>query len=278
MKRGIVIPTYNESTNIEPLITECFKLDPELHFIVVDDSSPDGTGKVVEGLVDRYPERVKLLTQPSKMGLGAAYVKGISAGLEAGWDCVCEMDADHSHQPKYLKDLFHWIKSFDLVMGSRYISGGGVVNWNFYRRMLSRYGNLYARMVLGVGIRDLTSGFRCYRREVIESIGLKEIKSNGYSFQIETAYRTHLQGFRIKETPIVFVERLDGSSKMSKTIVREAIGMVWKLRFQRKRLKVPHRCEECTCLDPAGHACLNKAREERKKPPTKKGLAASPQE
>ena len=236
MKRGIVIPTYNECNNIEPLITEIFQGDPDLHILVMDDNSPDGTAKVVRRLCRAYPDKVKLIVNEEKQGLGAAYTAGLSQALDDGWDLLCEMDADLSHQPKYLKDLLHWAKSHDLVMGSRYIKGGGIKNWNLWRRMLSLCGNIYSRTVLGVNIKDITSGFRCYRREVLEAIDLDDIKSNGYSFQIETAYRTHLMGFKIKETPIVFIERKQGKSKMSNGIVLEAILMVWRLRAHRKRL------------------------------------------
>jgi dolichol-phosphate mannosyltransferase len=236
MKRGIVIPTYNERNNIEPLITEIFRTDPDLHIIVVDDNSPDGTADVIKKLCRAYPDKIRLISEDAKQGLGPAYIAGISAAIEDGWDLICEMDADLSHQPPYLADLFEWSFSHGMVMGSRYIRGGGIDNWNIARRLLSRFGNIYARCVLGVKIKDLTSGFRCYRREVIEKINLKDIKSNGYSFQIETAYRTLLAGFKIKEIPIVFIERKQGRSKMSNSIIMEAILMVWKLRFQRKSL------------------------------------------
>ena len=237
MKRGIVIPTYNERNNIEPLITEIFRIDPDLQIIVVDDNSPDGTADVVKKLCRAYPDKIRLISGDAKQGLGPAYITGISAALEDGWDLICEMDADLSHQPAHLADLFKWSSSHDLVMGSRYIRGGGIKNWNIARRLLSRFGNIYARCVLGVKIKDLTSGFRCFRREVVEKINLKDIKSNGYSFQIETAYRTILAGFKIKEIPIVFIERKQGRSKMSNSIIMEAVLMVWKLRSHRKRLK-----------------------------------------
>jgi dolichol-phosphate mannosyltransferase len=252
MIRGIVIPTYNERTNIEPLITGIFQTDPDLRIIVVDDNSPDGTAEAVKKLVRGYPGKIKLISRKQKQGLGTAYIKGITAALEDGWDFICEMDADLSHQPAHLEDLFKWSESFDLVMGSRYIKGGGIRNWNIARRLLSRFGNIYARTVLGVKIKDLTSGFRCYRREVIETIHLEDIKSNGYSFQIETAFRTHLAGFSIKETPIVFIERKQGSSKMSKHIILEAVLMVWKLRFHRGRLKERFKAIRSQSNNPGG--------------------------
>lgn len=236
MKRGIVIPTYNEHNNIARVITEIFQQDPQLNIIVVDDNSPDGTGDVVRGLSARYSDQIKLITQQKKLGLGLAYIKGFTMALSEGWDLICEMDADLSHNPAYLKDLFFWADFYDLVMGSRYIENGGVQNWNLFRRILSFSGNVYSRTALGVKIRDLTSGFRCYRRQVLESINLNEIHSNGYAFQIETAYRTLLNGFSIKETPIVFVEREEGKSKMSKSIILEAVTMVWRLRWNRRLL------------------------------------------
>lgn len=236
MKRGIVIPTYNEYNNIERVVNEIFRVEADLHILVVDDNSPDGTGEKVKELGELYAGRVKLITQASKLGLGQAYVRGFTEALRQGWTHICEMDADLSHKPIYLRELFAWARSFDLVMGSRYTPGGGVENWNFSRRLLSMYGNLYARTVLGAPIADLTSGFRCYRRKVLESINLSDIRSNGYAFQIETAYRTWLNGFRIKEIPIVFIEREQGKSKMSKSIVLEAVGMVWKLRFNKDKL------------------------------------------
>lgn len=241
MKYGVVIPTYNESSNVERLVSQVRAIDPKLHFIFVDDSSPDGTGDIVKKIISKHPEQVKLITQKKKMGLGAAYIKGISEALDDGWDLICEMDADFSHQPKYLPELIKWTSEYDLVMGSRYIPGGGVVNWDFFRRFLSRYGNLYARMVLGAKIKDMTSGFKCYRRQVLESIDLCGIKSNGYSFQIETVYRSLINGFTIKEIPIVFVEREQGQSKMSRSIIHEAIFMVWKLRLNRKKLLQPRK-------------------------------------
>jgi len=236
MKRGIIIPTYNESDNIERLISDIFRLDPEFHLIVVDDSSPDGTGDIVKRAIPDHPDKIRLITQKKKMGLGPAYVKGISIALEDGWDQICEMDADFSHQPKYIPELFKEMSEYDLTMGSRYIKGGGIENWNFFRRFLSSYGNFYARLILGVKIRDMTSGFKCFKREVLESINIQDIKSNGYSFQIETVYRTLINGFKIKEVPIVFVEREQGQSKMSNSIIQEAITMVWKLRFHRDKL------------------------------------------
>jgi dolichol-phosphate mannosyltransferase len=265
MKRGIVIPTYNEYNNIARVVPEIFSVEPDLNIIVVDDNSPDGTGEVVRDLCLKYPGKVQLITQEQKQGLGPAYIRGINSALDLGWEMICEMDADLSHQPMYLKNLFQYAQSYDLVMGSRYIDGGGIENWSWCRRLLSRYGNLYARSVLGVNIRDLTSGFRCYRRRVLESINLQDIKSNGYSFQIETAYRTALHGFVIKEIPIVFVERELGRSKMSRNIIWEAVFMVWKLRFNRKRL-VQEAKEKGTQVAPAaGSAGWSKKRRKKQK-------------
>ncbi len=236
MKRGIVIPTFNEQSTIARVITDSLRIDPELNIIVVDDNSPDGTAEVVKSLSLNLPNQIKLITQTMKHGLAMAYINGFIEALNDGWDLIGEMDADMSHQPAYLKKLFHLARSYDLVIGSRYTDGGGIRNWSMFRKLLSLFGNFYARSILNVGIRDITSGFRCYRRKVLESISLEDISSNGYSFQIETAYRTHLNGFRITETPIVFIERESGSSKMSNTIILEAIFMVWRLRMNKKEL------------------------------------------
>ncbi|MCA9666003.1 MAG: polyprenol monophosphomannose synthase [Myxococcales bacterium] len=227
----IIVPTYNERENIEPLVAEVFKHAPRADLLIVDDNSPDGTGDIADRLASE-DERVHVLHRAGKLGLGTAYVAGFRYGLAEGYDLLLEMDADFSHDPKYLP---HFIEraagGADLVLGSRYIAGGGTANWGMGRQAISRGGNIYARTILGVSISDLTGGFKCFRREVLESIDLDAVRSEGYSFQIEMTYRTLQRGFHVEEIPIVFVDRRVGHSKMSRAIVAEAMLMVWKLRL-----------------------------------------------
>jgi dolichol-phosphate mannosyltransferase len=228
----VVIPTYNESENISALIPQVLEL-PRFRVLVVDDNSPDGTAEVVGALADQEP-RVGLLSRPSKQGLGTAYIAGFRRALAEGAEFVCEMDADFSHNPSYLPALLAAAETrYDLVLGSRYISGGGTVNWGALRQFISRGGNMYARAILGLPVMDATGGFRCYRRRVLEAIDLDAIHSNGYSFQIELVYRALRAGFQIGEVPIVFPDRRVGQSKMSRRIVLEALLTVWRLRFSR---------------------------------------------
>jgi dolichol-phosphate mannosyltransferase len=228
----VVIPTYNERENIGALIPRVLEL-PRFRVLVVDDNSPDGTAGVV-GELARAEPRVGLLARSGKQGLGTAYIAGFRRALAEGAEFVCEMDADFSHDPSYLPSLLEAAETrYDLVLGSRYVRGGGTVNWGLMRQLISRGGNSYARAILGLPVMDATGGFRCYRRRVLEAIDLDSIHSNGYSFQIELVYRTLRGGFRIGEVPIVFPDRRVGHSKMSRRIVLEALLTVWRLRFSR---------------------------------------------
>ena len=199
--------------------------------LVVDDSSPDGTGELADQLRARHDGRVDVLHRPAKQGLGTAYVAGFKHALAAGYDFIFEMDCDFSHDPRYLPAFLERIQQADLVLGSRYIPGGGTVNWNLFRRLISRSGSLYSQLLLGLPYHDLTGGFKCFRRVVLEAMDLQTVRSNGYAFQIELTYRAHRRGFRIAEVPIVFYERRVGYSKMSRDIVLEAMLRVWQFRF-----------------------------------------------
>ena len=228
----IIIPTYNESDNIEKLLDLISRTDPAAHVLIVDDNSPDRTYEIVERLMQTsYPGRLFLLKRAGKLGLGTAYIAGFKWALARDYDYIFEMDADFSHDPKYLPAFLAAIEKHDLVLGSRYVPGGGLKNWGLLRKFISRGGSLYARTILGLSLRDLTGGFKCFRRQVLESIDLDAVKSNGYSFQIEMTYRARCKGFRICETPIVFEDRTAGKSKMSRKIFLEAVLMVWKLRM-----------------------------------------------
>lgn len=228
----IIIPTYNESDNIEKLLDVISRTDPAAHVLIVDDNSPDRTYEIVERLMQTsYPGRLFLLKRAGKLGLGTAYIAGFKWALARDYDYIFEMDADFSHDPKYLPAFLAAIEKHDLVLGSRYVPGGGVKNWGLLRKFISRGGSLYARTILGLSLRDLTGGFKCFRRQVLEAIDLDSVKSNGYSFQIEMTYRARCKGFRICETPIVFEDRTAGKSKMSRKIFLEAVLMVWKLRM-----------------------------------------------
>jgi dolichol-phosphate mannosyltransferase len=232
MKRSlIIIPTYNEIDNIPKIVPEILEQNEEFHVLVVDDNSPDGTAKLVKEMMQNNP-RIHLIERAGKMGLGTAYVAGFKYALANGFDYVFEMDADFSHDPKALNSLRKKAEECDLVIGSRYISGVNVVNWPMSRLILSYTANLYTRLITGLPVRDATAGFKCYRKAVLESLNLDSIKSNGYSFQIETNFKAWKKGFRICEVPIVFVDRRVGVSKMSKHIVHEAAWMVWKLKFK----------------------------------------------
>jgi dolichol-phosphate mannosyltransferase len=228
----VVIPTYNERENIGELIPRVLEL-PRFRVLVVDDNSPDGTGAVVSDLA-RQDQRIGLLARPGKQGLGRAYIAGFRRALAEGAEYIFEMDADFSHDPQYLPRLLEAAESgLDLALGSRYVRGGGTVNWGLVRQLISRGGNIYARAILGLPVMDATGGYRCYRRRVLEKLNLDAIQSNGYSFQIEMVYRTKRAGFRIGEVPIVFPDRRVGQSKMSRRIVLEALLTVWRLRFGR---------------------------------------------
>ena len=227
----IIVPTFNERENIARLIASVLGQDQRLEVLVVDDGSPDGTASIVEGLM-QTSERVHLISRPRKMGLGTAYVAGFRWALERAYDFVFEMDADFSHDPGHLPEFLREVETADLVLGSRYREGRvTVVNWPIARLILSYFANVYARAVTGLPVWDATGGFKCFRRSVLQSIDLNKVRSNGYAFQIEMSFRAWKRGFRIVEIPIVFVDRTEGQSKMSKSIVREAIWMVWRLRW-----------------------------------------------
>lgn len=231
MKTLVIIPTYNELDNIRKLIPDILNMHPEFNILIVDDGSPDGTGNYVKELSSK-DDRIKLLERGKKLGLGTAYVAGFKYMLANGYDLAIQMDADFSHDPKELKNFIEAAKEYDLVIGSRYITGVNVVNWPLRRLLLSYFANIYSRTITGIPVKDCTGGFKCFRRKALESINLEKIRSNGYSFQIEMNYKTWKNGFRIIEIPIIFVDRVAGHSKMSKSIVYEAVFMVWKLRIK----------------------------------------------
>jgi dolichol-phosphate mannosyltransferase len=228
----LVLPTYNEADNIEAVVDAAGKrLPASRRILIVDDSSPDGTGDIADRLAAEV-EDVEVLHRPHKQGLGPAYIAGFRRALAGGARLVIEMDSDFSHEPAFLPRLLDSARRADLVLGSRYVPGGGVTQWGALRRFISRAGSVYARLVLGVSIRDLTGGFKCFRREVLEAIDLAEIRSRGYAFQVETTYRALRAGFEVAEVPITFRERRVGRSKMSRAIIAEAVWRVPWLRLQ----------------------------------------------
>jgi dolichol-phosphate mannosyltransferase len=230
----IVVPTYNERDNVRGISEKFLAALPGTELLFVDDNSPDGTGALLDELAAAEP-RIHVMHRAGKLGLGTAYVEGFGWGLARGYDYLFEMDADGSHDPKYLPTMLALAEDgADLVVGSRYVPGGGTANWGIGRQIISRGGGLYARTVLGVDVRDLTAGFVCWRRAALEAIDLATITSNGYSFQIEMKYRALNKGLRLVETPIVFVDRRVGQSKMSRAIFLEALVKVWGLRFGRR--------------------------------------------
>ena len=227
----VIVPTYNERENLPQIVAAVHQHLPQAHLLVVDDNSPDGTGQIADEIAARDP-LVRVLHRPGKQGLGVEYIAGFREVLESDYEYIFEMDCDFSHDPRYLPDLLAAAeKGADLVLGSRYVEGGGTVNWGLARQFISRGGSFYARSVLGVPIRDLTGGFKCFRRRVLETLDLDAVSAQGYGFQIELTYRTMKQGFRVVEVPIVFVDRRVGKSKMSKTIFVEAFTLVWRLRL-----------------------------------------------
>lgn len=232
MRVLIIVATYNERENIEDLINDIYSFAPEVNILVIDDNSPDKTYEIVENLKEKkYKDKLFLMKRKGKLGLGTAYVDGFNWALNNKYDVVMQMDADFSHNPKYIPQFLEAIKTNDLVLGSRYVVGGGVVNWGFIRKAISQGGSLYARTILGIKVRDLTGGFKCWRSKVLESIDINSLKSNGYSFQIETTYKTIRKGFKVKEIPIIFEDRRVGQSKMSSKIFIEALLMVLKLKL-----------------------------------------------
>ena len=242
MKKMIIIATYNEKDNIEKMLAEVYENVPDVHVLVIDDNSPDKTYEIVENLAaTKYSGKLFLIKRAGKLGLGTAYVAGFNWGLARDYDAIGQMDADFSHNPKYLPSMFEALKTYDLVLGSRYVAGGGVVNWSLKRKLISRGGSLYAKIILWLPQNDLTGGFKCFRREVLETIDVNQLKSTGYSFQIETTYKTYLNGFKIKEIPIIFEDRVLGVSKMSGNIFKEAILMVLALRKNRDSFIIPRK-------------------------------------
>jgi dolichol-phosphate mannosyltransferase len=230
---SVVVPTYNEAESIATLIERVVLLGDRYRVLVVDDSSPDGTAAVVRSIADRFPGRVELISRPKKEGIGRAYVAGFRHVLQNNAQLIAQMDADLSHNPTDLARLVEAVVKADLVLGSRYVAGGDTRGWPRHRRLISKVGGRYARLVLGVPIRDLTGGFKVYRRTALEALDIDAITSDGYVFQIETTYKTLLNGFRVVEVPIQFVDRVAGKSKLSRRIVLEATLVVWKLKIQK---------------------------------------------
>jgi dolichol-phosphate mannosyltransferase len=227
----VVVPTYNERVNLPLILPQILQQDPRLEVLVVDDNSPDGTGELADEMA-QADARIHVLHRPGKHGLGKAYLAGFRWALDRGYDFIFEMDADFSHDPKFLVDFLRAIEQADLVIGSRYRTGVNVINWPISRLLLSLGANQYAMWVTGLPVMDATGGFKCFRREVLEAIDFDRVRSNGYSFQIEMTFRAWKKGFRVVEIPIVFTDRVEGQSKMNKRIVREAVWMVWWLRLQ----------------------------------------------
>lgn len=228
----IVTPTYNEKDNLEKFVAEVRGALPDAHLLIVDDNSPDGTGDIADAIAQKDPN-VRVLHRRGKLGLGTAYVEGFTKGLAEGFDRFFEMDADLSHDAKYLKDFVRALdEGADVVIGSRNIRGGGVEGWGPGRHFISKGGSIYSRVILGLSVKDLTSGYKAFSRRALEAIDFQTVRSNGYSFQIEMTYRAIRKGMKITEVPIIFVDRTAGHSKMSRKIFVEAIGVVWKLRAE----------------------------------------------
>ncbi|TMQ59715.1 MAG: polyprenol monophosphomannose synthase [Candidatus Eisenbacteria bacterium] len=230
MRALVIIPTYNERENLPELLRRIFAEGLPLEVLIIDDNSPDGTGAAADALAAADP-RVHVMHRPGKMGLGSAYVSGFRHAIEHGYDAVFEMDADFSHNPDSLPEFLRELEKADLVVGSRYLHGVTVVNWPLKRLILSYLANVYSRVITGMPIKDATGGFKCFRRQVLESLDLSRVKSDGYGFQIEINFKAWRKGFRIREIPILFVDRRAGESKMSRRIVWEAAWMVWRLRI-----------------------------------------------
>ena len=234
-KRGralVVLPTYEEAENLAGIVPLILAADDRLDILIVDDASPDGTGEIADRIAGQEP-RVGVLHREGKQGLGSAYLTGFQIGLERGYDWLIEMDADFSHDPRYLPEMLAAASGeADLVIGSRYVRGVNVINWPMSRLLLSWFANKYAHWITGLPLKDATSGFKCFRREVLEAIDFDKVGSTGYTFQIEMDYRAWKKGFRLKEVPIVFTDRAEGQSKMSGSIVREAVWRVWALRLK----------------------------------------------
>lgn len=237
MRALIIVPTYNEVENIQPLVEAILASTPSsIDILIVDDNSPDGTGAIADILEARHAPRVHVLHREKKMGLGTAYVNAFKWGMaKPEYEAFIEMDADFSHHPSYLAAMFETLETVDVAIGSRYVEGGGTKNWGIGRKILSRGGSIYSRLILGAPIRDFTGGFNGWRREVLTAVDLPSLRSDGYSFQIELKYRAFLRGFRIKEFPILFEDRKIGTSKMNKRIVFEALRRVWGFRLHSRK-------------------------------------------
>ena len=230
----VLLPTYNEKENVENIVAAILAAAP-VDIWILDDNSPDGTGAIADQLVEKHAPRVRVEHRAKKKGLGPAYIAGFKLALAAGYERILEMDADFSHPPEEIQNLLEKAEVYDLVLGSRWVAGGGTENWPAHRQFISQAGSFYARTILGVGIKDITGGFKCFRREVLETLDLDEIVSAGYMFQIEVTYQALQKGFKVHESPITFVERRIGKSKMSRSIVLEAILKVPLLRLRGKK-------------------------------------------
>lgn len=245
----IVLPTYNEAENLPILISKIINLPFHSHILIVDDNSPDGTGALADQIANQQNGRVSVLHRQKKQGLGPAYIEGLQSAIDSGAELIVQMDADLSHDPRYLVDMLRMIEGSDLVLGSRYIPGGSVAHsWPAYRKMLSRFGNFYTRAILGIPVHDFTTGFRLWRAEALARLPLDQIKSDGYAFLIELLYLAYLYGLRISESPIHFPDRRNGDSKMSINIQIEAAYRVLWIRqnFPRPQESIPHQAEELT--------------------------------
>jgi len=234
LKAIVVMPTYNEASNLPEIVPQILSLDVEgLQVLVVDDNSPDGTGEIADQLAVAYPGRVEVIHRERKMGLGSAYLTGFARALERGADLVFEMDADFSHSPQYIPEMLDRIRNCDVVIGSRYVAGASIdPRWSLRRRFLSWGGNLYIRLMTGLKVKDATAGFKCYRREALEALDLGKVRSDGYAFQIEMHYACQKKGYRLAEIPIFFGERGRGESKMSFKIIWEALWRVWQIKWR----------------------------------------------
>lgn len=230
MKSIVIIPTYNEAENIEKLVKKIFEVVPNIHILIVDDNSPDGTAAIIEKLLETE-NQLHLIKRKGKLGLGTAYIEGFKYSLGKGFDVIFEMDADFSHNPEDLPRFLEAIEDADLVVGSRYLTGVNVINWPLRRLILSYFANLYTRVITGMPIKDATGGFKCFRASALKQIDLEKVKTNGYGFQIEMNFRFWAKGFKVKEIPIIFIDRMNGVSKMNKKIILEAIFLVWKLKL-----------------------------------------------
>ena len=234
----VIIPTYNEAENLPKLVSALFSLPLNLNILIVDDNSPDGTGEIADALVKKYPEKIDVLHRTGKLGLRTAYLSGIEHALAKGADAIAQMDADFSHDPERLVDMAELLKTREVVLGSRYVPGGRVdANWPIWRKWLSAFGNFYARTILGFSLRDVTTGYRLWRRETLEGMPLKRIQSNGYVFLVEMVYIAYSLGYRFGEVPIYFADRQFGTSKMSLKIQLEAAMRIWAVRWGYRDLR-----------------------------------------